>query len=332
MPAPAAAPPRPSPAGRCAHGRRASPAGAPATAQPGRLPPAALLPGALPSAPGAPPWPGAPPGAPPRPSPVGVPRCVSLSDAQHRPSPAYLGAPPRHSSVMSRRFKQVTKGFVGKMIPSKERLFQESTLTGSRREALLRCVDPNLQGVSIALQRNKEDEEAEGKNAGDRQEDEKAGDRQEDEEAGDGQDDAQTDEELMGGDGLEEVVQRKGTRRSHYVNPPSIPTAADKKLIKPIGDSQWEDVTWNGTGHRRTPNGLLGNLIRVHNPGVVEKMKYYYVNPSEQDHASKVLENAANKICKDLFSNLRIQISHPLFEDQPGPYKALCDLWASEEF
>ncbi|WVZ96375.1 hypothetical protein U9M48_042026 [Paspalum notatum var. saurae] len=310
MPAPAAAPPRPSPAGRCAHGRRASPAGAPATAQPGRLPPAALLPGAPPSAPGAPPWPGAPPGAPPRPSPVGVPRCVSLSDAQHRPSPAYLGAPPRHSSVsllgipMSRRFKQVTKGFVGKMIPSKERLFQES----------------------------EEDEEAEGENAGDRQEDEKAGDRQEDEkagdrqedeEAGDGQEDAQADEELMGGDGLEEVVQRKGTRRSHYVNPPSIPTAADKKLIKPIGDSQWEDVTWNGTGHRRTPNGLLGNLIRVHNPGVVEKMKYYYVNPSEQNHASKVLENAANKICKDLFSNLRIQ---------PGPYKALCDLWASEEF
>ncbi|WVZ96378.1 hypothetical protein U9M48_042026 [Paspalum notatum var. saurae] len=299
MPAPAAAPPRPSPAGRCAHGRRASPAGAPATAQPGRLPPAALLPGAPPSAPGAPPWPGAPPGAPPRPSPVGVPRCVSLSDAQHRPSPAYLGAPPRHSSVsllgipMSRRFKQVTKGFVGKMIPSKERLFQES----------------------------EEDEEAEGENAGDRQEDEKAGDRQEDEkagdrqedeEAGDGQEDAQADEELMGGDGLEEVVQRKGTRRSHYVNPPSIPTAADKKLIKPIGDSQWEDVTWNGTGHRRTPNGLLGNLIRVHNPGVVEKMKYYYVNPSEQNHASKVLENAANKICKDLFSNLRIQISQAL--------------------
>jgi len=30
-------------------------------------------------------------------------------------------------------------------------------------------------------------------------------------------------------------------------------------------------VTWDGTGHRRTPSGLLGNLIRVHNPGVVEK-------------------------------------------------------------
>ena len=30
-------------------------------------------------------------------------------------------------------------------------------------------------------------------------------------------------------------------------------------------------MTWDGTGHRRTPNGLLGNLIRVHNPEVVEK-------------------------------------------------------------
>ncbi|WVZ94547.1 hypothetical protein U9M48_040427 [Paspalum notatum var. saurae] len=127
----------------------------------------------------------------------------------------------------------------------------------------------------------------------------------------------------MGGDGSEEVVQRRGTRRSHYVNPPPISAAADKKLIKQIGDSQWEDVTWNGTGHRRTPNGLLDNLIRVHNPGVVEKMKYYYVNLSEQDHASKVFENAASKICKDLFSNLRIQ---------PVPYKALCDMWPSEEF
>ena len=27
-----------------------------------------------------------------------------------------------------------------------------------------------------------------------------------------------------------------------------------------------------------------------------------------------------------------MQISHPLFQDQPGPYKALCDLWASEAF
>ncbi|WVZ50860.1 hypothetical protein U9M48_002071 [Paspalum notatum var. saurae] len=258
------------------------------------------------------------------------------------------------------------------MILSKERLFQGSTSTGSRREALLRCVDPNLQGIPIALQRNEgeEDEEVEEAEAED------AEDRQEDENAGDGHENAQADEDLMGGDedlmggdGSEEVVvQTRGTRKSHYVHPPPIPAAADKILIRPIGDCQWEDVTWDGTGHRRTPNGLLGNLIRVHNPGVVQKdgeiiPNYYRVDPSEQDHASKVLESAAKKICKDLFSNIRLQVtncwlksqgqplgrfrdasemyltaeqyasvSHPLFQDRPGPYKALCDLWASEGF
>ena len=55
---------------------------------------------------------------------------------------------------MSRKIKQVAKGFMGKVIPSKDRLFQGSSSTGSRREALLRYVDPNLAGVPIALQRN----------------------------------------------------------------------------------------------------------------------------------------------------------------------------------
>ncbi|WVZ64237.1 hypothetical protein U9M48_013790 [Paspalum notatum var. saurae] len=87
----------------------------------------------------------------------------------------------------------------------------------------------------------------------------------------------------MGGDGSKEVVQRRGTRRSHYVNPPPIPAAADKKLIKPIGDSQWEDVTWDGTGH-------LGLLTAY--------WKYYCVDPSEQDHANKVPENVTNSWLK----------------------------------
>ncbi|WVZ84723.1 hypothetical protein U9M48_031716 [Paspalum notatum var. saurae] len=91
--------------------------------------------------------------------------------------------------------------------------------------------------------------------------------------------------------------------------------------------------------------------------------KYFCVDPSEVDYAEKVLDQAAMKICNDTFSNLRLhvtnawlksqgqqlghfwdcsemyltaeeyeQIRHPLFEDQPGPYKALCELWASEDF
>ncbi|WVZ81094.1 hypothetical protein U9M48_028513 [Paspalum notatum var. saurae] len=50
----------------------------------------------------------------------------------------------------------------------------------------------------------------------------------------------------------------------------------------------------------------------------------------EVDYAEKVLDQAAMKICNDTFSNLRLQTGHPLFEDQPGPYKALCELKAVE--
>ncbi|WVZ64289.1 hypothetical protein U9M48_013833, partial [Paspalum notatum var. saurae] len=324
--------------------------------------PAAPLPGRWPF-PAGPSLPGSSPGRPVPPSPTAAPsRCVPPG-RQFLPGSASPAGASSRPLKTSHRFKQVAKGFMGKMIPSKERLFQGSTSTGSRHEALLRCVDPNLQGVPIALQRNEgeEDEEAEGEDAGDRQEGEEAGDRLEDEEAGDGQEDAQADEELMGGDGSEEVVQRRGTRRSHYVNPPPIPAAVDKKLMKPNGD--------------RTPNGLLGNLIRVHNPGVVEKngetipvitwkhfalaphvmygsvqglvrykfWKYYCVNPSEQDHPNKVtnswLKSQGQPVGRFrdasetyLTAEEYGSISHPLFEDQPGPYKALCDLWASEEF
>ncbi|WVZ51197.1 hypothetical protein U9M48_002359 [Paspalum notatum var. saurae] len=80
--------------------------------------------------------------------------------------------------------------------------------------------------------------------------DEKAGGRQKDEEAGAGQEDAGADEDLMGGDGSEEVVQRRGTRKSHYINPPPVPAPENRRLIKPIGDGQWEDVTWDGIYHR----------------------------------------------------------------------------------
>ena len=27
-----------------------------------------------------------------------------------------------------------------------------------------------------------------------------------------------------------------------------------------------------------------------------------------------------------------MQTGHPLFVDQPGPYKVLCEIWASEDF
>ena len=43
-------------------------------------------------------------------------------------------------------------------------------------------------------------------------------------------------EDPMAEDGSEEVVQRRRTRKSHYVPPPLVPAPADRKLIRPIGD------------------------------------------------------------------------------------------------
>ncbi|WVZ51549.1 LOW QUALITY PROTEIN: hypothetical protein U9M48_002684 [Paspalum notatum var. saurae] len=127
------------------------------------------------------------PRSPPRPAGASIPDSSTLPAPPSQPAPlpgsspgsASLARASRRPLKMSRRFKQVAKRFVGKMIPSKERLFQGSTSIGSGREALLRCVDSKLQGVPIALQRNEdeEDEEADGEDAGDRQENEEAGDR-----------------------------------------------------------------------------------------------------------------------------------------------------------
>jgi hypothetical protein len=60
------------------------------------------------------------------------------------------------------QIKQVAKGFAGRIVPkkkkNKEDLFQGSTSTAARREALLRCMQPDLGGVPIAFQRTEEEE------------------------------------------------------------------------------------------------------------------------------------------------------------------------------
>jgi hypothetical protein len=35
--------------------------------------------------------------------------------------------------------------------------------------------------------------------------------------------------------------------------------------------SQWEDTTFEGTGHKRQVNAVLGNLVRLHYPGEVTR-------------------------------------------------------------
>ncbi|KAG2562165.1 hypothetical protein PVAP13_8KG331804 [Panicum virgatum] len=59
-------------------------------------------------------------------------------------------------------------------------------------------------------------------------------------------------------------------RRIHVVYPPSVPTRPDDRvLIIPTGDSSWQDTGFDGRGHHRQVNAVLGNLCHLHNPGVV---------------------------------------------------------------
>ncbi|WVZ94457.1 hypothetical protein U9M48_040345 [Paspalum notatum var. saurae] len=139
---------------------------------------------------------------------------------------------------MSRKLKHVAKGFAGKMIPSKARLFQGTSSTSSRRVALLR-VRMMRRKLELGNRRRRRElvltalKHAKLYTASAQY---RSGQQDEEEDAG-------ADEDMMGGDGSEEVVQRRGTRRSHYINPPPVPTTADKRLIRPTGDGKWEDMT-----------------------------------------------------------------------------------------
>ncbi|WVZ49919.1 hypothetical protein U9M48_001234 [Paspalum notatum var. saurae] len=49
------------------------------------------------------------------------------------------------------------------------------------------------------------------------------------------------------------------------------PAEGDKVLIRPLGETSWDDVTWEGNkGARTNINGVLGALYRYHYPGMVE--------------------------------------------------------------
>ncbi|WVZ96937.1 hypothetical protein U9M48_042516 [Paspalum notatum var. saurae] len=150
--------------------------------------------------------------------------------------------------------------------------------------------------------------------SGKEDEEEEAGDGQEDEEAGAGQEDARADEDLMGGDGSDEVVQRRGTRKSHYINPPPRPYRQKTDQI----NWQWEDVTWDGTGHRRTLNGVLEVFPCGSLTGCDENIQGYILQPSASETYLTAEEYE--------------QTGHPVFADQPGPYNALCEMWASKGF
>jgi len=133
---------------------------------------------------------------------------------------------------MNRRIKEVANRVVTKASKASKSLFQGSSSSSTRREALMRCLHPELQDTPIALQRSDdEDEEYEGGEGG---EEEEGG--QEDE--GGEEEEEEDDEDSLGGDSARSSeFMRLRLRKSHVVCPPSIPTRPDDRvLIIPTGD------------------------------------------------------------------------------------------------
>ncbi|KAG2543386.1 hypothetical protein PVAP13_9NG742977 [Panicum virgatum] len=289
---------------------------------------------------------------------------------------------------MNRRIKEVANRVVTKASKASKSLFQGSSSSSTRREALMRCLHPELQDTPIEDEGGQEDEGGEEEESGQEEEDE-GGEEEEEED----------DEDSLGGDSARSSeFMRLRLRKSHVVCPPSIPTRPDDRvLIIPTGDDSWQDTGFDGRGHHRQVNAVLGNLCRLHNPGVVTNKhgepiactawkdfalapdarfgnaqgavkdafwKRYRVDPADKEHADRVLDVCAKKVCRDAFSNARLQVTNqfmktvkglpvfhfrqysdiyltaeeyqqvqlPWLEDRPDAYRALCVLWASEAF
>ena len=134
---------------------------------------------------------------------------------------------------MNRKFKQAVER-VGK---ASKFAFRGSSSSGSRREALLRCLEPKLTDRPIAFQRSDDEEderrEDEIENNNEHGEEEVENNDERGEQNENNEDDDSGEDE----DGNEVAVVRRQIRRSHVVAPPSVPVREeDKVLIKPLGD------------------------------------------------------------------------------------------------
>ncbi|KAG2563433.1 hypothetical protein PVAP13_8KG350912 [Panicum virgatum] len=228
---------------------------------------------------------------------------------------------------MPRKFKQAAKGFLsnaGGALP----FFTGSSSSRSKRETLLRHVAPELQGDDDAVT------DTGTANQGTDDDDVGADDAANQDVDGD---------DPMGGDPASSgsTVSRR-SRKSHMVDPPLAPTReGDRVVVKPVGDSTWSDEGWDGRGHHRQVNAVLGNLCHLHYPEMVTdrhgeqvpvtnwKMyadstdvdhgnaqnavwvdiwkRFRLDDSSDMEHAKCVFHNTVKKVVKDATSNSRLQ-------------------------
>ncbi|WVZ97968.1 hypothetical protein U9M48_043463 [Paspalum notatum var. saurae] len=142
------------------------------------------------------------------------------------------------------RHRSRSKGKGASEDSSSSGLFQGTTQSRQRKEQLLGCLQAQAQ------------EEAEQEAA------------QEEAEQEAPQEEAETGDPMREGvvAGGSSAVTRFRFRKCNSVRP----RPAERVLIKPRGEWQWEDVTWDGTGRRSKVNSVLGGLCRYYYPGMVE--------------------------------------------------------------
>ncbi|WVZ77060.1 hypothetical protein U9M48_024962 [Paspalum notatum var. saurae] len=110
----------------------------------------------------------------------------------------------------------------------------------------------------------------------------------------------------------------------------SVPKGpAERMLIKPRGEWQWDDVTWDGVGRHSKVNLMLGALCRHYYPGMVEVdgewqeaeqsfhwrlkeyLRYHLENEDDMEVLRSVIRHfcrAAEKVIDDAFYNARILV------------------------
>lgn len=135
-------------------------------------------------------------------------------------------------------------------------VFQGTGSTMSRRRALAEHLPPQddaeIEEPVVEDHARDDVEDDGGDNVGDDAGDDAGGD------SGAGGDSA-------AGSGTSRV---KRTRNLHFVGPPPELPPESRVLIKPSGKT-WIDDSFTGIGHYRQVNMVLGNLVRLHWPGLV---------------------------------------------------------------
>ncbi|WVZ64477.1 hypothetical protein U9M48_013985 [Paspalum notatum var. saurae] len=140
--------------------------------------------------------------------------------------------------------------------------FQGTTQSRHRQEQLLGCLQAHAQAQEVPMAAQEEaEEQAPQEQAEEEAPQEEAEEEAPQEEAA--QEDPMGEGDVAGGS--------SSVRRFRFRSCNSVPKRpVERMLIRPRGEWQWEDVTWDDIGRHSKVNSMLGALCRYYYPSMVE--------------------------------------------------------------